>query len=130
MSKLIKYVKKMPDKSGYLMILPFFIIYLYFWITPIFNVVADSFTDYQLFGGKHFVGLGNYIQLMKDVTFIKALEYCTIYHRNGFPHDGYRFSGRPINEFINCPDKNFPYNHVCAPCPIHGGSFHDMASDL
>ena len=79
MSKLIKYVKKMPDKSGYIMILPFFIIYLYFWITPIFNVVADSFTDYQLFGGKHFVGLGNYIQLMKDVTFIKALGNTVLY---------------------------------------------------
>lgn len=79
MRKLMKFIKKMPDKSGYLLIMPFFIIYIYFWITPVFQVVMDSFTDYQLFGERNFIGLGNYRQLMKDTAFLKSLGNTMLY---------------------------------------------------
>ena len=68
MAKLIRFMKKMPDKSGYLLILPFFIIFIYFWITPIVSVITDSFTDYQLFGAKSFTGIDNYIKAFSDTT--------------------------------------------------------------
>ena len=79
MAKLIRFMKKMPDKSGYLLILPFFIIFIYFWITPIVNVVTDSFTDYQLFGAKSFTGIDNYIKAFSDTTFVKAMINTLLY---------------------------------------------------
>ena len=37
------------DKVAYLFILPFFLIFTYFYFIPAFQVILDSFTDYDLF---------------------------------------------------------------------------------
>ena len=65
--------KKLPDKMGYLLILPFYLIFLYFCLVPVLQVIWNSFTDYSLFGTANFVGLHNYAVLLKDTYFKKAI---------------------------------------------------------
>ncbi len=67
------------DHVGYVMILPFFIIYIYFWLTPIFSMFFDSFTDYQLFGEKNFIGINNYLQIITDPVFRAAFTNTFVY---------------------------------------------------
>lgn len=63
---------KMEGKSKwipYCFIAPFFFIFSYFYFIPIFKVIMDSFTDYDMFTKRNFVGLENYIELIRDETF-------------------------------------------------------------
>lgn len=53
----------------YCFIAPFFLIFSYFYFIPIFKVIMDSFTDYDMFTKRNFVGLENYIELIGDETF-------------------------------------------------------------
>lgn len=57
----------------YLMIAPFFIIYLTFSLFPILYSLGVSFTDWGITGASKFVGLDNYIRLFQDKNFIKAI---------------------------------------------------------
>lgn len=57
----------------YLMIAPFFIIYLTFSLFPILYSLGVSFTDWGITGVSKFVGLDNYIRLFQDKNFIKAI---------------------------------------------------------
>lgn len=61
------------------MIAPFFIIFLYFWVTPIINVIIDSFTNYKLFGDKNLVWFENYVKLLDDTTFHQAFKNTIFY---------------------------------------------------
>lgn len=57
----------------YCFIAPFFLIFSYFYFIPIFKVILDSFTDYDMFTKRNFVGLENYIELIGDETFRLSL---------------------------------------------------------
>lgn len=59
--------------APYCFIAPFFIIFSYFYFVPVFKVIMDSFTDYDMFTKRNFVGLKNYIDLVKDETFILSI---------------------------------------------------------
>lgn len=79
MKKLALKFKKLPDKTGYLLILPFFIIFTYFVLIPIGQLLIDSFMNYKLGGAKTFTGLGNYFKLFRDVSFTAAISNTFVY---------------------------------------------------
>ena len=64
---------KKKDYSGYLYILPFFLVVLIFWYIPILISGAFSFTHYNALGKPQFVGWSNYILLFKDKIFLKSI---------------------------------------------------------
>lgn len=61
--------------KGYLYVLPGFLIYLLFTLIPIVETVRTSFFDWGALGKSNiWVGLGNYIDLLNDSTFLKAFS--------------------------------------------------------
>ncbi len=66
----MKGMKRRAKIAPYCFIAPFFIIFSYFYFVPVFKVIMDSFTDYDMFTKRNFVGLKNYMELMKDEIFI------------------------------------------------------------
>ncbi len=62
-----------PDWTPYLFILPFFMIFTYFYLIPVVKVLMDSFTNYDMFTQREFVGLENYIRMFHDKTFLKSI---------------------------------------------------------
>ena len=67
------------EPMAYLFILPFFMVFSYFYFIPIFKVVADSFTDYDIFTRRNPVGFSNYIALMNDSRFIRSIGNTLVY---------------------------------------------------
>lgn len=67
------------DPVAYLFIAPFYLLFLYFIFIPAIEVVMYSFTDFNLFAQKHFVGLQNYMKLLKDDVFLKSIQNTLIY---------------------------------------------------
>ncbi len=79
MKKLALKIKRLPDKTGYLLILPFFIIFTYFVLIPIAQLLIDSFMNYKLGGAKTFAGFGNYFKLFRDVSFTASIFNTFVY---------------------------------------------------
>ncbi len=71
--------KKEDVINGYLFILPLLLGLLIFYIYPVFKTIYYSFTKWGMFGGTTFIGLENYIQLMKDPELIGSLKNTLIY---------------------------------------------------
>ena len=67
------------DKVAYLFILPFFLIFTYFYFIPAFQVILDSFTDYDLFTTRNYIGLENYRSLLEDDKFLQSMINTFIY---------------------------------------------------
>lgn len=67
------------DYLGYWMILPFYLIFLFIYLVPIFETFFNSFTDYDLFSARKMVGLSNYFALMKDSYFAIAVKNTLVY---------------------------------------------------
>ena len=64
----------------YLMIMPAIVIFLIFSIYPIFYMGYLSFNQWDLISPvKDFVGMGNFIDLFKDETFLKVITNSVIY---------------------------------------------------
>lgn len=67
----------------YLMILPNFLIFLLFIIIPFFYGLRLSFADWKGLGDPKFIGLANYIELMKDANYwssiLRTLKYAVVY---------------------------------------------------
>lgn len=63
----------------YCFIAPFFIIFSYFYFIPIFKVIRDSFTDYDMFSERNFIGIKNYIELFHDKEFLLSIGNTLIY---------------------------------------------------
>jgi len=59
--------------SGYLFILPNLVLYLLFFIIPFLATIILSFTEWGLMLNPKFIGLSNYIQLLKSPVFYKTL---------------------------------------------------------
>jgi ABC-type sugar transport system permease subunit len=68
----------MDNKSGYFLILPFYIFFTVFVIIPILMTVGLSFTNYDL-SRMSFIGIKNYINLMTDKFFWISLKNTAIY---------------------------------------------------
>lgn len=82
MSDKSKVSKKVPllteirnKKELYLMLLPFFLVFIVFVVVPVLFSIIMSFTDYNVIQSPSFVGLNNYIDLfLNDDLFITALQ--------------------------------------------------------
>jgi len=72
MTKLAN-LPKVPNKIGYLLILPFYAIFLYFWLLPLLQVFLDSFADITILGSQGFVGLANYAKILGDTYFHRSV---------------------------------------------------------
>lgn len=64
---------------GYLMIAPFFAVFLFIYFMPVLQTVWNSFTDRKIFEQPDFIGLDNYINVIHDPYFIKAVINTLIY---------------------------------------------------
>ena len=63
------------NKSLYLMVAPFFILFTIFTVVPVLFAVTISFTDYNVIQTPNFVGLSNYISLfLNDPLFLTAIK--------------------------------------------------------
>lgn len=65
-------------RSAFFLVIPFVIVYVAFLIYPTLRVVELSFTNSDITGKGSFVGLSNYIQLVKDPLFWASLWH-TLY---------------------------------------------------
>lgn len=60
--------------TGYLFILPNFILFAVFFIYPFFSVWAYSLTDWDLFSTRSFAGFSNYVRVFfEDDLFLKVM---------------------------------------------------------
>jgi ABC-type sugar transport system permease subunit len=57
------------DRIAYLLIAPFYFLFIYFILIPIIQVIVYSFTDFNLFSGMEYAGLRNYQKILTDETF-------------------------------------------------------------
>ena len=71
--------------AGYLFISPWWIGFLIFTVGPLLASFALSFTEWNLIKPPQFVGLQNYIDLLKDELFWQALKVTTIYSLGRVP---------------------------------------------
>ena len=63
------------NKSLYLMVAPFFVLFTIFTVVPVLFAVTISFTDYNVIQTPNFVGLSNYISLfLNDPLFLTAVK--------------------------------------------------------
>lgn len=67
------------EKAGYLFILPYYLFFVFMLLLPIVNTVINSFTNYDLYEKKDFIGLQNYINLFQDELFLQALKNTLVY---------------------------------------------------
>ena len=58
----------------YLFLLPSFIVFITFYIQPIFTVIYTSFTKWDGFNTPKFIGLSNYINLFHNAAFMYSLK--------------------------------------------------------
>jgi ABC-type sugar transport system permease subunit len=59
--------------APYLFIAPFYITFVVFWVGPSLFGMYASLTDWQGLAAPSFIGLRNYVRLLHDETFLKAL---------------------------------------------------------
>ena len=69
----------MNRKTLLLFFLPGALFMLVFLLIPIFQMLANSFFDYQLAGDRTFVGLANYAKLFTSSSFLKPLKNTIVY---------------------------------------------------
>ncbi|GGJ08421.1 sugar ABC transporter permease [Alicyclobacillus cellulosilyticus] len=70
-------VRRSP--ATYMMLLPFFVLYMYFTFYPIVKGFIISLQDYQILGEKTFVGWQNYRQLFADPTFWASVWHTVLF---------------------------------------------------
>jgi len=76
--KLRYQIKK--SKTSYLMLAPFFVLFFFFTILPVFASILLSFTDFNMLEFPEFVGWTNYIRLLvNDDIFLIALKNTLIF---------------------------------------------------
>ena len=69
---IFRYIAR--NKFPYLALIPFFVVYIVFWLYPLIFSVILSFSRYSFKGPIEWVGIQNYIQVLHDETFKLALK--------------------------------------------------------
>ena len=59
---------------GFLFVLPGLIFFVVFFFYPVVNAIYVSFTKWNLFTPKQFVGLGNFVELFQDLDFLQCFK--------------------------------------------------------
>lgn len=67
------------EKIGYIFIAPYYLFFVIMLLFPIINIIIDSFTNYDLYEKKDFIGLQNYVHLFQDELFLQALKNTLVY---------------------------------------------------
>lgn len=67
------------DPVAYVLIAPFYLLFIYFILIPVIEVISYSFTDFNMFTGKQFIGISNYTKLLHDDVFMKSIRNTLIY---------------------------------------------------
>lgn len=65
--------KRDINRTGYLFVLPFVIVFLVFSVYPVFRTFYLSFTNYKGYGDATWAGLANYTRVIKDKFFWRDL---------------------------------------------------------
>ncbi len=65
--------KKNVNNWAYLFVLPFVVVFLIFSVYPVLRTLQLSFASYKGFGDIKYIGLKNYIRVLQDEYFWKAL---------------------------------------------------------
>lgn len=71
--------KKHTSVTPYLMILPAYSVYLIFVLVPVLAGFWFSFTNYDFYKKMDFVGLNNYISLLRDTEFLQSVVNTLVY---------------------------------------------------
>jgi multiple sugar transport system permease protein len=72
--------RKMKEMiSGYLYILPSFVLIMIFSVIPIFMTIFFSFTKYNVIQPPQFIGLDNYKYMMKDTFILASIKNTIVY---------------------------------------------------
>lgn len=66
--------RKNVDRTAYLFVLPFVIVFLVFSIYPVFRTLYLSFSQYKGFGEPVMIGFDNYKRVVKDAMFWNAFK--------------------------------------------------------
>ena len=74
-----KILRSQTDYCAYLMILPFYIIFLTIYLLPIFETIFNSFTNSDMFSKNDFIGLENYINAFSDEYFLVSIKNTILY---------------------------------------------------
>lgn len=69
----VKSKKRDINRTGYLFVLPFVIVFLVFSVYPVFRTLYLSFTNYKGYGDATWAGIDNYIRVVKDKFFWRDL---------------------------------------------------------
>lgn len=78
--KLVKVRRNRHARTGWLMIAPVLLGFIFFVVYPIFSVIRDSFTSYNpLSGEAAFIGLDNYSRLITDDTALTVAKNTFIF---------------------------------------------------
>jgi oligogalacturonide transport system permease protein len=73
-------IKKKYSLNGYLYIMPWLIGFFLLQLVPLINSLWYSFTDFQLLGSPHFIGLENYNRIFSgDPIFLQSLKVTFYY---------------------------------------------------
>lgn len=72
-AKPVKTKKRDINKTGYLFVAPFVIVFVIFSLYPVFRTLFLSFTDYPGYGKAIFNGIDNYIRVFTDKFFWRDL---------------------------------------------------------
>lgn len=72
-AKTVHVSRKAEARAGYAFISPFFILFGIFGLLPIIFTVYVSFFNWDLLGTQTFVGIDNYVELLKDNRFYQSL---------------------------------------------------------
>lgn len=59
---------------GFLFVLPGLVFFMIFFFYPVINAIYISFTRWNLFTSKQFVGLGNFVELFQDPDFLQSFK--------------------------------------------------------
>lgn len=78
-------IERQEAIAGYVLLLPNFIGFLIFTAIPVMAGFVISFTDYTGFPGLGFVGISNYIKMVRDSQFIAALKNNLFYSFTSVP---------------------------------------------
>ena len=76
---LLRSVFSQRKLVGFLFVLPGLTFFFIFFFYPVLNAIIISFTRWDLFSPKQFVGLGNFIELFRDPDFGQALKVSCLF---------------------------------------------------
>lgn len=67
------------DSMAIWFVMPYFVLYLVFFLLPVLTIIPISFSDWSIVGTPKFIGFENYQAILTDGLFWKSLKNTTFY---------------------------------------------------